>query len=330
MKENGKIWIAWEYDGSIRSKVLSKEMKSPFFTFTRFEGAKKPMVFLRYPVAMVQTFFTLAKEKPGVLVVQNPSIVLSFFSALVKPLFNYRLVIDLHTLYLHPSGFKKLIMQFLNDYSLKRGDIVIVTNESYKVRIKEKTGREIFVLPDHIPDFEYEFEKMALRGKNNVLFICTFSEDEPWKEVIQAAELLDKETCIYISGKNRLNRDEVPSNVVLTGFVPTKDYQNLLRSADIGMVLTSQEDCLVCGGYESVSAEKPLILSDTEVLREYFDKGTVFTGNNANDIAGAIKLAIKNRYALEKNIRKLKSRRNSEWQRQWERLMGKLSCVKRQ
>ena len=165
MKENGKIWIAWEYDGSIRSKVLSKEMKSPFFTFTRFEGAKKPMVFLRYPVAMVQTFFTLAKEKPGVLVVQNPSIVLSFFSALVKPLFNYRLVIDLHTLYLHPSGFKKLIMQFLNDYSLKRGDIVIVTNESYKVRIKEKTGREIFVLPDHIPDFEYEFEKMALRGK---------------------------------------------------------------------------------------------------------------------------------------------------------------------
>lgn len=142
--------------------------------------------------------------------------------------------------------------------------------------------------------------------------------------------MLDKETCIYISGKNRLNRDEVPSNVVLTGFVPTKDYQNLLRSADIGMVLTSQEDCLVCGGYESVSAEKPLILSDTEVLREYFDKGTVFTGNNANDIAGAIKLAIKNRYALEKNIRKLKSRRNSEWQRQWERLMGKLSCVKRQ
>ena len=76
-----KLWIAWEDDGSIRSKVLSKEMKACFYTFTLFEGHKHLSIF-RYPAAILQTFFTLAKEIPQILVVQNPSIVLSFFAAL--------------------------------------------------------------------------------------------------------------------------------------------------------------------------------------------------------------------------------------------------------
>ncbi|QTA84832.1 glycosyltransferase [Desulfonema magnum] len=320
MLKNKKLWIAWEDDGSIRSKVLSREMKADFHTFTLFEGHKHLSVF-RYPVAVLQTFFTLVKEKPEILVVQNPSIVLSFFAALVKPVFHYKLVTDLHTLYLNPRGFKKIIMNFLNDYSLKRSNITIVTNESYRAKIKDKTKKVIFVLPDRIPDFDYEFEKISLKGKNNVLFICTFSEDEPWEEVIDAAKLLEKDTYIHISGRNDLNKDNIPPNVILTGFLPTRDYQNLLRSVDIIMVLTHQEDCLVCGGYEAVSAEKPLILSRTRILREYFNSGTVFTKNISKDIAESVRLAIKNKPDLKKQIKELKSIRMSEWEKRWGNLL---------
>ncbi len=320
MLKNKKLWIAWEDDGSIRSKVLSKEMEADFYTFTLFEGHKHLSLF-RYPAAILQTFLTLVKEKPEVLVVQNPSIVLSFFAALVKPVFNYKLVTDLHTLYLNPKGFKKSIMNFLNDYSLKQNNITIVTNEPYKAKIKNKTKKEIFILPDRIPDFDYEFEKTPLKGKNNILFICTFSEDEPWKEVTEAAKLLEKDTYIHISGRNNLSKENIPPNVILTGFLPTKDYQNLLRSVDIIMVLTSQENCLVCGGYEAVSAEKPLILSDTRILREYFSNGTVFTRNNSRDIAESVSLAVKNKSDLRKGVRALKKLRTVEWEKKWENLL---------
>jgi len=254
-------------------------------------------------------------------VVQNPSIVLSFFAALVKPIFKYQLIIDLHTLYISPKGFKKIAMDFLNDFSLKRGDIVIVTNESYREKIQRKIRTKIFILPDRIPDFDYEFKAMPLKGKNNVLFICTFSEDEPWEEVISAGTLLDQDISVYISGKNQLGQEAIPPNVILTGFVPDEDYQNLLRSADIIMVLTEEDDCMVCGAYEAVSAEKPLILSDKEVLREYFSNGTVFTQNNRKDIADAINLAIKNKSVLKEGIRNLKRIRRTEWKKTWDALL---------
>ena len=107
-------------------------------------------------------------------------------------------------------------------------------------------------------------------------------------------------------------------------FMPNEAYQNMLRTVDAVIVLTDKEYCLVCGGYEAVSAEKPLILSDTNALREYFSSGTVFTANNAEAIVASIRQAIENRDVLKKEIRKLKTIRNIEWRRSWENLMEKL------
>jgi len=325
MAADKKLWIAWENDGSIRSRVLAKAMNAQYYTFTRFEKSKR-LFFLRYPLAMIQTFLAVAKKKPDVLVTPDPSVLLCFLAAVIKPLFNYKLIIDEHTLYISPTGIKKAVMDFLGDYYFKRCDMVIVTNEPYKIRMKESVkNKEIFVLPDRIPNFDYTFKQTELKGKYNILFICTFSYDEPWEEVIQAATLLDKDIYIYISGRNRLDPSNLPSNVVLTGFVPDKDYQNLLRSVDIVMVLTEKEECMVCGAYEAVAAGKPLILSDRKVLREYFNRGTVFTKNNREALADAIRLAITRRYDLQKEIRFLKAVRNAEWKRQWNSLSEKIS-----
>jgi len=321
---NKILWITWEKGGSIRSKVLAKEISAKFYVFNVFEDIERLFLF-RYFLAVLKTFFILLYERPKVLIVQNPSIVLSFFSSLVKPVFNYILVIDLHTQYIHPIGTKKIIMNYLLNYSLRRGDIIIVTNESYKNTIKDKTNSEIFILPDKIPDFDYEFKRIRLKGKNNILYICTFSEDEPWKEVIKAANLLSNDIYIYISGKNELDNKKVATNVVLTGFLPEKDYQNLVRSVDIIMVLTTQDDCLVCGGYEAVSAEKPMILSNKKVLREYFNKGATFTENNSQDIARSIDLTIKNKTGLKEEIRELKRIREMEWKNKWDNLLEMLN-----
>ena len=170
-----------------------------------------------------------------------------------------------------------------------------------------------------------DLKTIRLKGKNNILYICTFSEDEPWKEVIKAANLLSNDIYIYISGKNELDNKKIATDLVLTGFLPEKDHQNLLRSVDIIMVLTTQEDCLVCGGYEAASAEKPLILSDKKVLRGYFNKGTVFTKNNFQDIARSIDLTIENKTGSKKEIKELKRIRETEWKNKWDNLLEMLN-----
>jgi len=324
-----KLWIAWDDDGSIRSRVLAKEMKAAFYTFTLF-GNSKYLSVLRYPIAILQTFFTLIKERPDVFIVPNPSTVLAFFSALVKPIFNYMLIIDEHTPFpeghaLAFKGMKKLLSTYLSKHYFKQCDILIVTKELHKARINNATLKEIFILPDKIPAFDYEFEQTPLKGQHNILYICSFLRDEPWKEVIRAAELLDKDTYMYISGRNTLDKDDLPQNVVLTGFIPNKDYQNLLRSVDIVMVLSTKQDSLLCGAYEAVAAEKPLILSEMRSLMEYFNTGTVFTKNNSKDIAHSIHLAIKDNLRLKEGIQELKKTRDLEWREKWNNLLKKLS-----
>lgn len=326
MRQHQRVWIAWEDETSIRSKVLAKEMGVKFYAFTLFENIPP----LRYITAVFLTLLALIREQPRSLIVQNPSIVLCFVAALVKPFFGYALIVDLHTPYLHPQGFRKVIMTFLDRFALKRSNIIIVTNDSYKNRLQEQIeGDKILVLPDKFPEFEHEFKGTTLQGKNSVLFICTFSVDEPWQEVINAARLVDEETYVYVSGRHSLSQADMPPNLVLTGYLSDEDYQNLIRSVNIIMVLTTEEDCMVCGAYEAVSAEKPLILSDKRVLREYFNQGVIFTCNNSDAIAAAINQAIQGQTTLRLEIRELKRLRNIDWQRKWLLLLDRISdCTK--
>jgi glycosyltransferase involved in cell wall biosynthesis len=165
----------------------------------------------------------------------------------------------------------------------RRSDLTIVTNESTGGQVK-KNGGVPFVLEDKIPQFG-ECNQIMLRGKNNLVFICTFEKDEPYDRVIEAAKLVDSSVFIYVTGKYEKAPPEIlkaaPSNVIFTGFLPERNYLDLLSSSDIIIDLTYMDDCLVCGAYEGLALGKPLILSDTAALREYFDAGAVYTGRNA-------------------------------------------------
>src|SRR5438477_13186851 len=91
-----RLWIAWEDDTSIRSRVLARELGAKYLAFTRFSDSR-PLGWLRYLVATFQTVWAVVRERPELLVVQNPSIVLAFEAALLRSIARYRLVIDLHT-----------------------------------------------------------------------------------------------------------------------------------------------------------------------------------------------------------------------------------------
>lgn len=278
-----RIWITWE--NQIRNKSMSARLGAELYPIVNTSS-----FFKRYCVCAYHTIRLLSKNYGNDIFVQNPSVVLSFLAVILRPFFRYKLIVDAHNAGVFPG--KKL--QFLADYINKKADHVIVTNEGLADYIR-KIGGSSVVLPDPLPLLEV-IEDEASQWKNlnspSVLMVCSWAEDEPYCEVISAAIALP-EVTFYVTGNSKERERDcdcpIPANVVLTGFVSENDYHLLLIGADIIMDLTTREDCLVCGAYEAISIGKPIILSNTNALRNYFGDAAIYVDNNSVSISNGIK-----------------------------------------
>ena len=83
-------------------------------------------------------------------------------------------------------------------------------------------------------------------------------------------------------------------------------------------MLTTRPETVLCGAYETVGLEKPLITSDTQTLRKYFNKGTIFTKNDANSIVEAINITRQNLNKLHNEMTKLRKEKVLTWEQQFE------------
>lgn len=272
--------------------------------------------FIRYPILLIATLFAFIKEKPDIIFTQNPSLVLSIFAVIWGKLFNLPVVVDSHNAGLFPFEGTRKWANELADFVIRHATLTLVTNAALTDYVETKGGKA-FAVPDPIPVIEAGSKKMKLKGVYNILFICTWAYDEPYMEVIKAAELIDKKIYIYFTGNSRSKEKKydrgLPGNVILTGFLDELDYISILKSCDIIMDLTTLNDCLVCGAYEAVAAEKPLITSDTEALRNYFYKGALYTDSTCENISKTILEAISNMDNLRCQIKDLKADKIKEW-----------------
>lgn len=304
-----RIWITWERHRRTR------ELANAFKDLELYELDLDTHHLIRYPYLLLRTALIFAQEQPDMVFVQNPSMILSLFALAIGRIMNFRVVIDAHN-----AGIKPVLKGhewLLPIYALlqSKADLTIVTNHNM-ANIVRANGGTPFVLADKIPDFQ-EYNRIDLKGKKNVAFICTFEGDEPYTEVIRAADLIDPSIFIYISGNFRKAPfdivDQVPQNVMFTGFLGDQQYVDLVYSCDLAIDLTYLQGCLVCGAYEAIALIKPLILSDTEAQRKYFRHGVVFTGNRAEEIARSIEYTLNNTHKMIEEIGVLKNQLEIEW-----------------
>lgn len=276
-----RLWIAWERQR--RSEELARRFGCVFHAFD-IKGLR------RYPVSIAATVALLARHRPRYLFVQNPSMILAALACLYGMVTRNFVVVDRHTTFLldKPKTFSiwRTVFLALNRLTLQTASLTIVTNQYLAKLVREAGGRP-FVLPDPIPVMA-PTAVSRLEGERNVLVISSFAEDEPIAEVLEAARQLQlPDVRLYVSGNPRKGTVDwtarAPSNVVFTGFIPSADYVNLLFSVDAVMVLTTADHCMLCGCYEAVAANKPLITSDKDDLREYF-RGAEFVEPRADSI----------------------------------------------
>jgi hypothetical protein len=269
----------------------------------------------RYIYNSIKSWISVHAAKPEVLFVQNPSIILTFLACMLKFFYNYKLIVDAHNIAIIQENKHKYICSIYR-FLQRKSDLTIVTNKAL-ADLVVKNGGKPFILPDRIPKYPV-VERSILGGKFNIAYICSYKSDEPIRDVVNAARKFDKNVYFYITGNiNNCPQDiksNLPENIILTGFLTENDYWKLIISVDLIIDLTFRENCLVCGAYEAVAAEKPMVLSNTKTLKGHFDKGAVFTDNEEVSIKNTISFAMLNYNRLNSEVKVLKKELIRKWE----------------
>ena len=319
MEKNG-IWITWEFQR--RNYGISSALGWPLNEFD-FNSPR----LIRYLKSIYKSINVIYHDKPTVVAAQNPSIILAITAILICKLFGKGIIIDAHNSGIYPCEGKNPFLLSIAKWIQKKSDLTIVTNNELK-KVVESNGGRAFVLPDRIPEVN-NIKRIPLEGRHAIAYICSFSDDEPYLNVIEAAKLLPPDIKIYITGKyyDRLKGKKIPENVILLGYISDEKYWSLLKSADIIMDLTLRENCLVCGAYEAVAIAQPLILSNTKALKAYFNRGCIYVGSSVASIAKGMICAVDQLDSLKSEIAELRSIRMRDWENMLILLKGEIRKV---
>ena len=323
--------IAWA-PFSARSEKIAYSLNSKLF-LKGYRSKAKIFSLLKYVKLSINTLNLLHKEKPNVVICQLPPLFLAYSILFYKLLtFSKKpdIILDLHT-----AAFCKPWSYFgvMNNYLFKKSLRLIVTNKHLLSEIDPKHHNKVLILEDAIFDLQKtdsKNNKSSIRLSNiydsnddkcfKVGIICSFAPDEPLSEIIATAKLIPA-VKFFVSGdhnriyKNLLEADSTPSNLLFTGFLDYRDYRKLISSMDVLMVLTTRNKTLLSGCYEAVMVEKPLITSNFDVLKDAFNKGTVFVDNSVEQIVNAIDQVKNNYWQLKEEIKYLKEEKNNEWKK---------------
>lgn len=280
------IFITWEKHQRTRT-ICTKLGIKLYEKISVHKGLK------RYISLCASTIKVIAKERPRVLVAQNPSVILCILALALRPFFRYQLFIDAHNEAVIPYIHNNTAFRFIARLLARKANLTIVTNSILAETVINHGGKP-FILPDLLPASRNE--PISLHSANDhfqITLISTYAPDEPYDEVFQAISNIPGNLKMFVTGRVPKNMDNknIDPRIELTGYLSDQDYDALLHASDLIIDLTTMENCLVCGAYEALALEKPMILSKDPVNEELFPCA-VLTGNDAISISTAIKLAI--------------------------------------
>ena len=328
MSGRGKsVWITWERQR--RSLVMAEHFGARLFMYDKSFSTR----WTRYLFSTYHTTMFLLREKPDVVFGQNPSMILALLLCMLRPLFRYVLVIDRHSNFM--LGVKgrilsKRLFHLISNTTIKWADMTIVTNRFLK-ELVDTTGGNGIVLQDKLPPLAPS-TRVSLPGKWNIVYVTSFSSDEPIDEVLEAFENMDQSIKLFVTGNYRRHPKYVsycsrlPANIVFTGYLSEEDYVSTLHAADIVMCLTKNDYTLTCGAYEGLSLGKPMILSNTNTIRDYFSKGVMYADPDSDSIRDSMLHCLASYDILKSEVAELKSIVETNWSACFTDVINQIEC----
>jgi hypothetical protein len=288
------IWLTWH--DAPRSRNLARIFGAPVSAYTeRTHG------FLRHVSGSAWTVARLLQCRPATVFLQN-SFMLLLIVVAYKALAPWPTIVvaDCHnkSLKRRLTGPLAGIFRGLKAWSFRRTDLVIVSNAAM-VDAAHEWSERVAVLRDPLPaEFLGSGDRdqdpaVPVAADPYVLFPCSFEPDEPVGVIFATATTLARAgiASVVTGDVSRIaGRIAVPSDqrVRFSGYVPIGEYRSLVRQAAVIVALTEDPDCLMCAAYEGLAAQRPLVISDTPVLRSCFGRCAIYTRNTADDVCDRV------------------------------------------
>jgi glycosyltransferase involved in cell wall biosynthesis len=309
------IYIAWvNYQRRAESMqsyfgydlfYVSSQHRAPFYKFISY--------FLRAKMTMQ----IVLREKPDVVWVQLPPTFLMHLLILLRFVIRrkMKIVADCHNAALRPPwNSVPLCVRFLN-----RASLIVVHNDNV-VETAHSLGlndKRLCVLGDCVPILPSAEIEARGQPRPTIVMPCSFHADEPIEAVLEAAREFESATFVitgdHLRIRNRALVEQVTENVRFPGFLPLPEFDRLLLRASAVLCLTTQDDIQLSAISEAIAAGKPMIISDTSLLRNLFGTAGIFVDNSVASILQGCRTALERNGEYAAATRTMRARRMQRW-----------------
>ncbi len=273
----------------------------------------------RYWRLMTRTLRLLSSSKPDLLWVQLPPNFIPHIIELHRLVFRgkYRVVYDCHNATFQ-APWNKIPFAV---WAMNRADAVFVHNqEMLDAAARYGIDRErLHVLEDQAPVFDSTLSPTIVENCSAFFVMpCSFHDDEPIEAVFAAAAACPDYKFMLTGNRERAEKKgfvaKAPANVIFTGFLDTVDFNCLVLGATGILCLTTKEGIQLSAASEALAAGRPLILSDTAILRTLFGSASVVVDNSPASLIAAFHEIAQNAPRYADQSTQLYTQRRQRWE----------------
>jgi glycosyltransferase involved in cell wall biosynthesis len=272
---------------------------------------------LSYVARARATLRIVLRERPDVVWLQLPPTFLVHLLVLFRFVTRRRMKIvsDCHNAALRsPWSIVPLSVLLMN-----RTDLVLVHNLDVAPAARDLgvDRRRLSILGDCVPVLPADEAEAERPARPTLVMPCSFHADEPIEAVLQAAQQLESATFVitgnHLRIRNRSLVEHASRNVIFPGFLPSAEFDRLLLRASGVLCLTTQEGIQLSAVSEAIAAGKPMIISDTGLLRDFVGHAGIFVDNSVASILQGCRTAIERYGDYAEAAREMRARRMTRW-----------------
>lgn len=243
---------------------------------------------LDYLLHFFATVRLIDRLKPEFMVFQSPP-PFAAYAAIVK---GVPFLIDAHNAAVQGRWSRLPTVHALSRLALA---VVAHNKEAAEVARRVLPGSKILTLRDPISEIRRPGTRTA-RIEDQVLFICSFGSDEPLGIIYHLIESRPDLAFVITAPSHRLpptwrGRFEGLPNLRLTGFLPTEQYQELLLTSGVAVVLTTRSATQPSGACEALASDTPLVVSRTTLTEHLFGAWAQTAANSVEELSRALDVA---------------------------------------
>jgi glycosyltransferase involved in cell wall biosynthesis len=319
--ESKILLIAWAPSSARLSELAQVVGGKVFFLSVLF--GRKWAAPLRYLLLSLETFWVLRRERPSIVVAQNPPIFLPLSLLFVKHLMKFKLAVDNHAIWSLKTIREPILSQAINFFEkfvVKRTDLNCSANEKWTQELQLMGAKAAITFHDFVPPLRESvatkvnaegIERLSLPEHNFLVIASHGGHPQELLELeIEAIKQL-KDSVLVITGKReklakRLAKLSLPPNVVYAGFLEEKDYAALKKNADAALALSREPNTVSHALHEFLSHKLPSIVLKDDLLNSLFDSSIVeVEDTNPTSVASVLQKVLKDdlfRSTVKQNI----------------------------